>query len=120
MKEQNWKSEKETHKSTHSFAFQQALLSPKDYKVIFALAVLIILWRMILETPDVLNWQLTGWQYTVHLVIFKATNFIMGCAILFIPVMFRIRRSVTGQLQENIQKLEEAFLCTRAHKLSLA
>lgn len=100
MKEQNWTSEQETHKTIHSFAFQQALLSPRDYKVIFALAVLIILWRMILEIPDVLNWQLTGWQYVVHLVIFKATVIIMGSALFLIPVMFRIRRSVTDQLQE--------------------
>ncbi|WP_144754537.1 hypothetical protein [Bartonella saheliensis] len=109
MKEKNWTSEQETHKSAHSFAFQQALLSTKDYKIIFALAVTIIFWRMILEIPDVLNWQLTGWQYVLHLVIFKATLIIMVCALFLIPVMFRIRTNVTGQLQKNIQKLEEAL-----------
>ncbi len=65
---------------------------------------MIILWRMILRIPDVLNWQLTGWQYAVHLVIFKGTDVIEGCALFLIPVMFRVRRNVTGALQKNIQK----------------
>ncbi len=64
---------------------------------------------MILEIPDFLNWQLIGWQYVVHLVILKGTAFIMGCAIIFIPVVLWVRRSVTGALQQNIQKLEEAL-----------
>ncbi|WP_142416091.1 hypothetical protein [Bartonella massiliensis] len=109
MKEQNWVSEQETHQSAHSFSFQQALLSAKDYKIIFAIAVLIIMWRMILAIPDVLNWQLTGWHYAVHFVLFKATLVIMVCAFLLIPVMFRMRRNVTGALHQNIQKREEAI-----------
>ncbi|EJF82506.1 hypothetical protein MCU_01429 [Bartonella elizabethae Re6043vi] len=109
MKEKNWTLEKQTHKSVRSFACQQALLSPRDYKVIFALAVIIILWSMILEIPNILNWQLTGWQYAVHFVAFRVTDAIEGCALFLIPVMLLIRRNVTRALQKNIQKLEEAF-----------
>ncbi|WP_273788534.1 MULTISPECIES: hypothetical protein [Bartonella] len=109
MKEQNWASEQETHKGVHSFSLQQALLSAKDYKVIFAIAVIIIIWKMVLEIPDVLNWQLTGWQYVVHAVLFKTTGIIMVCVIIFIPVMLRLRTKVTCELRKNIQKLEEAI-----------
>ncbi|WP_246257608.1 hypothetical protein [Bartonella gabonensis] len=43
MKEQNWISEQETLQRIYSFSFQQALLSTKDYKVIFVLSVIIII-----------------------------------------------------------------------------
>lgn len=110
MQEQNWVSEQEAHKRAHhSFSFQQALLSAKDYKIIFAIAVIIVIWRMMLEIPEVLNWQLTGWQYVVHAVILKTTLVIIGCAFLLIPVMLRIRAKVTCELQENIQKLDQAL-----------
>ncbi|WP_330169217.1 hypothetical protein [Bartonella grahamii] len=109
MKEQNWTSEQETHKEAHSFSLQQALLSAKDYKIIFAMAVIIIMWRMVLEIPDVLNWQLTGWQYVVHAVLFKTTLAIMACALFLIPVMLRLRTKVMCELEKNIQKLEEAI-----------
>ncbi|WP_330168132.1 hypothetical protein [Bartonella grahamii] len=109
MKEQNWTSEQETHKEAHSFSLQQALLSAKDYKIIFAMAVIIIMWRMVLEIPDVLNWQLTGWQYVVHAVLFKTTLAIMACVIILIPVMLRLRTKVMCELEKNIQKLEEAI-----------
>ncbi|WP_375623732.1 MULTISPECIES: hypothetical protein [unclassified Bartonella] len=109
MKEQNWTSEQETHKGAHSFSLQKVLLSAKDYKVIFAIAVVIVIWNMILGIPDVLNWQLTGWQYVVHAVLLKTTDIIMVCVIIFIPVMLRLRTKVTGELYKNIQKLEEAI-----------
>ncbi|WP_375631442.1 MULTISPECIES: hypothetical protein [unclassified Bartonella] len=109
MKEQNWASEQETHKGVHSFSLQHVLLSAKDYKIIFAIAVLIIMWKMVLEIPGVLNWQLTGWQYVVHAVLFKTTDIITVCVIIFIPVMLRLRTKVTGELRKNIQKLEEAI-----------
>ncbi|WP_375681513.1 MULTISPECIES: hypothetical protein [unclassified Bartonella] len=109
MKEQNWASEQETHKGAHSFSLQHVLLSAKDYKIIFAIAVLIIMWKMVLEIPGVLNWQLTGWQYVVHAVLFKTTDIIMVCALFLIPVMLRLRTKVTGELYKNIQKLEEAI-----------
>ncbi|WP_375697172.1 hypothetical protein [Bartonella sp. AP14QHHD] len=109
MKEQNWTSEQETHKGAHSFSLQQVLLSAKDYKIIFAIAVLIIIWRMVLEIPGVLNWQLTGWQYVVHAVLFKTTVAITVCALFLIPVMLRLRTKVMGELYKNIQKLDEAL-----------
>ncbi|CDO49571.1 hypothetical protein [Bartonella tribocorum] len=109
MQEQNWVSEQEAHKRAHSFSFQQALLSAKDYKIIFAIAVIIVIWRMMLEIPEVLNWQLTGWQYVVHAVILKTTLVIIGCALLLIPVMLWLRAKVTCELQENIQKLDQAL-----------
>ncbi|WP_273758538.1 hypothetical protein [Bartonella sp. AU55XJBT] len=109
MQEQNWVSEQEAHKRAHSFSFQQALLSAKDYKIIFAIAVIIIIWIMMLRIPNVLNWQLIGWQHVVHAVILKTTDFIIGCALLLIPVMLRLRKKVTCELQENIQKLDQAL-----------
>ncbi|WP_375662344.1 MULTISPECIES: hypothetical protein [unclassified Bartonella] len=119
MKEQNWTSEQETHKGAHSFSLQKVLLSAKDYKVIFAIAVVIVIWNMILGIPDVLNWQLTGWQYVVHAVLLKTTDIIMVCVIIFIPVMLRLRTKVTGELYKNIQKLEEA-ISVREHISSLS
>ncbi|WP_375641735.1 MULTISPECIES: hypothetical protein [unclassified Bartonella] len=119
MKKQNWTSEQEAHKGAHSFSLQQALLSAKDYKIIFAIAVVIIMWRMVLEIPGVLNWQLTGWQYVVHAVLFKTTLVITVCAIIFIPVMLRLRTKVTCELRKNIQKLEEA-ISVREHISSLS
>lgn len=109
MKEKNWTLEQQTHKTVRSFVCQQALLSPRDYKVIFALSVIIILWSMILRVPNILNWQLTGWQYAVHFVAFRVTDAIEGWAIIFIPVMLLIRRNVTRALKKNIQKLEQAL-----------
>ncbi|WP_375696000.1 hypothetical protein [Bartonella sp. AC67GZZY] len=109
MKEQNWTSEQEKHKGVHSFSLQQVLLSAKDYKVIFAIAVVFVIWRMVLGIPGVLNWQLTGWQYVVHAVLLKTTDIIMVCVIIFIPVMLRLRTKVTGELYKNIQKLDEAL-----------
>ncbi|WP_375625336.1 MULTISPECIES: hypothetical protein [unclassified Bartonella] len=119
MKEQNWASEQETHKGAHSFSLQQVLLSAKDYKIIFAIAVLIIMWKMVIEIPGVLNWQLTGWQYVVHAVLFKTTDIITVCVIIFIPVMLWLRTKVTGELYKNIQKLEEA-ISVREHISSLS
>ncbi|WP_039758318.1 hypothetical protein [Bartonella queenslandensis] len=109
MQEQNWVSEQEMYKRAHSFSFQQALLSAKDYKIIFAIAVIIVIWRVMLEIPEIFNWQLIGWQYVVHTVILKTTGIIIVCALLLIPIMSRLRTKVTCELQENIQKLEEAL-----------
>ncbi|WP_273757271.1 hypothetical protein [Bartonella sp. MM73XJBT] len=109
MKGKNWASDQEMHESSRSFSLEEALLSARNYKVIFALSVLVIMWRMVLEIPDVFNWQLAGWQHAVHFVLFKTTEIIMGCVVICVPIMLRIRAKVTHALQENIQKLAEAI-----------
>lgn len=109
MKEKNWASDQEMHESSRSFSFEEALLSARDYKIIFVISVLIIMWRMVLETPEVFNWHLTGWQHAVHTLILKTTAIIMGCVVICVPIMLRLRAKVTHELQENILKLKGAI-----------
>lgn len=109
IKGKNWASDQEMHESSRSFLFEEALLSARNYKIIFVISVLIIMWRVVLEIPEVFNWQLTGWQHAVHIVILNTTAIIMVCVVICVPIMLRLRAKVTHALQENILKLQEAI-----------
>ncbi|UTO28183.1 hypothetical protein [Bartonella harrusi] len=99
----------EIDKEPRSFLFEDVFLSSREYKVIFCIAVVIIVLRVALFVPILLGWKLTEWQATTLAFIILIVAFIAVCILLLIPVTLVLRIILGSVLKKNIQKLEEAI-----------
>ncbi|WP_273760623.1 hypothetical protein [Bartonella sp. ML70XJBT.G] len=94
-------------KDLRSFSFEEAFLSWRDYKIIFCLCILIILGKMVLSIPTLLEWKLTVWEDYTLFSVFIWLEVITVCVFAFIPVILILHVILGHLLKQNIQKLEE-------------
>ncbi|GAA5100729.1 hypothetical protein GCM10023260_12890 [Bartonella acomydis] len=105
--------EQETYKRARSFTFEDALLSTKNYKVIFILSVIIALCQNIPFIIILLKGEFAAGMHSLVGVLFFllymiAEVILMGL-LLLLPVFFVFRIIITRRLKKKIQNLEEAI-----------
>ncbi|EJF78608.1 hypothetical protein MCO_00593 [Bartonella sp. DB5-6] len=96
-------------KEPRFFSFEEAFLSAKNYRIIFYISVIIVLFRIAFFIPVFLGWQLAKWQNTALGTVYVLEEIIALCVLVFIPVMLVLRILLGYLLEKNIQKLEEAI-----------
>ncbi|EJF97799.1 hypothetical protein LBE40_00150 [Bartonella taylorii] len=99
-------------KEPRFFSFEEAFLTAKNYRVLFYISVIIVLFRIAIFVPFFLSWEPTEWQKTILSGVYILQEVIGLCILAFIPVMLVLRIILGYLLEKNIQKLEEA-ICKR-------
>lgn len=87
--------------------FEEALLSGREYRVLFCLSVIIVAMRIGILAAMLLGWVSPGWQNNTLSIVLVGWDIVAVCLFVFIPVIFVLRVLLGYFLKKNIQKLEE-------------
>lgn len=109
MKGKNSVIDTKLHKKPCSFSLEQAFLSKRDYKIIFSIAVIMVLGIMALAMPVMWQWKLLSWLRNTFFVLFLVLKFIKVYVFIITPIMLLLYILLGYLLKKDIQKLEEAI-----------
>lgn len=99
-------------KEPRFFSFEEAFLTAKNYRVLFYISFIIMLFKAAIFVSLFLRWEPTEWQNSILVCVYILQGVIEWCILIFIPVMLVLRIILGYLLEKNIQKLEEA-ICKR-------